>query len=368
VNAITRYIVYQTLMLSLLVTVAFGVAVWLVQSLRLVDLIVNRGLAVGVFLSLAMLILPRLVEVVLPIAVFVAVLFVYNKLTIESEIVVMRAAGVSQRGLAWPAIVTGLVGVVLLYALSLEIVPAANRTFKDLQFQIRNKFASVLIQDGVFNTLSDRLMVYDMGRNDAGDLVGLVIYDLRDPDKPVTVFAERGALADTPEGPRLLLVNGTRQQRDNSNGHLTVLSFERYTLDLADLSDAAGGRDRQPDERHTSELLFPGDRHDRSFTVELNMRLESPLVALGMALLPVLCLLPGEFNRRGQGRRVLLATVLAFVLQVNDIGLKNLSGRSDIAIPLLYLNALLPLMAALVMQARERSREALLAPPLAAQA
>jgi lipopolysaccharide export system permease protein len=361
VTALTRYILYQTLVLTLLVTVAFGVAVWLVQSLRLVDLIVNRGLSLGIFLSLALLILPRLIEVVLPIAIFVSVLFVYNKLTIESEIVVMRAAGLSQRGLAWPAVLTGLIGLVLLYVLSLEAVPAANRAFKDLQFQIRNKFASVLIQDGVFNTLSDRLMVYDMGRNDAGDLVGLVIYDLRDPGKPVTVFAERGAFADTPEGPRLLLVNGTRQQRDESNGHLTVLSFERYTLDLSGISDAAGERDRQPDERYTSELLFPGNRHDRSFTVELNMRLESPLTALGMALLPVLCLLPGEFNRRGQARRVLLATVLAFVMQFDDIGLKNLSGRSDLAIPLLYLNVLLPLAAAFLIQARERGREAALA-------
>ena len=68
-------------------------------------------------------------------------------------------------------------------------------------------------------------MVYDMGRNDAGDLLGLVIYDLRDPQKPVTVFAERGAFADTPEGPRLVLVNGTRQQRDKSNGHLSVLTL-----------------------------------------------------------------------------------------------------------------------------------------------
>src|SRR5207244_711364 len=103
----------------------------------------------------------------------------------------MRAAGVSEEGLARPAILTGFIAMAVLFALSLEIVPAANRAFKDLQFQIRNQFATVLVQDGVFNTLSDRLMVYDMGRNDAGDLMGLVIYDLRDANKPVTVFAER---------------------------------------------------------------------------------------------------------------------------------------------------------------------------------
>ncbi len=346
-SGLTRYMLRQTMLLTLFVTAALSVAVWLIQSLRLIDLIVNRGLSVGLFLYLAVLILPRLIEVVLPIAVFVAVLFIYNKLTAESELLVMRAAGLSEAGLARAAILTGLIAMTFLYALSLEIVPAANRSFKDLQFQIRNRFATVLVQDGIFNTLSDRLMVYDVGRNDAGDLLGLVIYDLRDESKPVTVFAERGAFADTPDGPRLLLVNGTRQQRDNSNGHLSVLSFERYTLDLADLGDSAERRDRQPDERHTMELLFPGNRPAgdgsvRAFFVELNMRLEGPLTALAMALLPILCLLPGDFNRRGQSRRVALAAGLALVFEFIDIGLKNLSGRADMAVPLLYVAVLTP--------------------------
>ena len=350
-NRLTRYVLRQTTALTLFVAVAFSIAVWLVQSVRFIDLIVNRGLSIGLFLYLAVLILPRLIVIVLPIAVFVAVLFVYNKLTAESELLVMRAAGVSQTALAWPAILTGLLAVAVLYYLSLSLVPTATRSFKDLQFQIRNRFATVLIQDGVFNTLSDRVMVYDIGRNDAGDLMGLLIYDQRDAQKPVTIFAERGAFVDTPEGPRLFLVNGTRQQRDRSNGHLSVLTFEKYTLDLAEFGDAVGDRDREPEERHTSELLFPR-RHTsdegtiRAFEVELNMRIAGPLAALVMAVLPILCLLPGEFNRRGQGRRVVLATALAFAFEFADVGLKNLSGRSDAAIPLLYLNLFLPIAAA----------------------
>ncbi|HUK57996.1 MAG TPA: LptF/LptG family permease [Stellaceae bacterium] len=357
-DGLTRYVLRQILILMGFMTVSLAVAVWLIQSLRLIDLIVNRGLSLGLFLYLALLILPRLVEVVLPIAVFVGILFIYNKLTTESELLVMRAAGMSEAGLARPALIAGLIASILLYALSLEIVPAANRAFKDLQFQIRNRFASVLVQDGIFNTISDRLMVYDMGRNDAGDLMGLVIYDARDPQKPVTIFAERGAFADTPDGPRLLLANGTRQQRDKENGHISTLSFERYTLDLAGLADTAATRDRQPDERHTLELLFPGrrpagDGSERAFFIELNMRLEGPLTAFVMAVLPILCLLPGEFNRRGQNRRVFVAILLAFLFEFADIGLKNLTGRSDVALPLLYLNIAVPLAVMLRMLWRD---------------
>src|SRR5579864_1576239 len=95
-TSITRYILRQTLAALLFVAVSFTAAVWLVQSLRLVDLIVNHGLSIGLFTYLALLILPRFIDAVLPIAVFIAVLFTYNRLLGESELVVMRAAGMSQ--------------------------------------------------------------------------------------------------------------------------------------------------------------------------------------------------------------------------------------------------------------------------------
>ncbi len=356
----------QTLVVMLFVAVAFSAAVWLVQSLRLIDLIVNRGLSIGLFIYLALLILPRFVDVVLPIAVFVSVLFIYNKLIAESELIVMRAAGMGSSYLARPALLVGIVGVVCLYALSLYFTPLANRSFKDLQFEIRNRFASVLIQDGVFNNLSDRLTIYVKNRDSAGDLTSLLIYDTRDPEKPVTVFAERGAFADTPEGPRILMVNGTRQIRDRTTGRLSVLTFEKYTLDLAALSDAPGIRERQPEERSFTELLRPDDTGQltNQSIVELNMRIARPLAALTMAALPVACLLTGEFNRRGQSRRVLIAVLAAFLFELLDVALENLAGRTGIAVFLLYLNLLLPLLFSLWLLWRDDLRAP--APVLAA--
>jgi len=351
-SGLTRYMFRQALLVMLSVCLVFSFAVWLVQALRLIDLIVNRGLSVSVFLHLAVLILPRFVDAVLPIAVFFAVLFIYNKLIAESELVVMRAAGVSPLTLAGPALLTGITGTVLLYALALYFLPAANRSFKDLQFEIRNRFASVLIQDGVFNTVSDRLMIYVKSRDDNGELFSILIYDNRQADKPVTVFAERGAVANTPEGPRLLMLDGTRQERDISNGHLSVLSFEKYTLELSELNDAPGGRDRQVDERYTTDLIFGMGANEepewrRAVLVELNMRFAGPLAALAMAALAVTCLLTGQFNRRGQSRRVLMAVLIALLLEIVDVGLKNLATRSPIALPLIYINLALPLAACL---------------------
>jgi lipopolysaccharide export system permease protein len=87
--------------------------------------------------------------------------------------------------------------------------------------------------------------------------------------------------------------------------------------------------------------------------IELNMRIAGPLSALTMAALSVACLLTGEFNRRGQTKRILLAVGLAFMVEVVDVALKDLSVRAGITLPLLYANLLMPLLISLWMLWRE---------------
>src|SRR6266849_11190630 len=104
-GSLDRYMLRQCFGVMVFVTAALSAAIWLAQSLRLVDLIVNRGLSVEVFLYLALLILPRFFDIVLPIGAFIAVLFIFNRLTSESELVVMRAAGLGPLVLARPVFI-----------------------------------------------------------------------------------------------------------------------------------------------------------------------------------------------------------------------------------------------------------------------
>ncbi len=343
-RGLTWYVLRQTMMLTLAFTLVFTAAVWLVQSLRLIDLIVNRGLSLGVFLKLALLIMPRFVEIVLPISIFLAVLFSYNRLISESELIVMRASGLSQARLAQPALLLAGGGALVLLALSTYLLPAAFREFKDLQFEIRNRFASALIQEGVFNTISDRFSVFVRTLNRRGELGGILIHDMRDPKKPVTLLAERGALVDSPDGPRVLMMNGSRQQYELDTGKLNVLSFERYTVELANTKDSRAARGREAEELYFHELFDPVP--GSSLTSEMHLRLVTPLDAIVFALIPLACLLPGDFNRRGQSRRILAATIAAMFFLVVDLGTKNLASHDASAVPLLYAETLLPILVA----------------------
>jgi lipopolysaccharide export system permease protein len=346
--ALNRYILRQCFSVMIFVTGALTAAVWLAQSLRLVDLIVNRGLSAEMFLYLALLIVPKFLDVVLPIGAFIAVLFVFNRLGNESELVVMRSAGMSSLSLAKPVFELAGIAFLFLMLLSIYLLPAANREFKDLQFEIRNRFVSSLLQEGAFTNISEKLTIYIGSRNERGEVIGLLIDDERDANQPLTIIAERGAFADTAGASRIIMVNGNRQQYDRNTGKLSVLTFDRYVLDLDSLRDAPGGRLREPQERFLGELLFPSDDVDpgarQAFLIEANERFTVPLSALSFAIIPLACLLPGEFNRRGQLRRILAAIGCAMSYQAADLAVRNLENRYTIAIVLSYFIVLLPLV------------------------
>jgi lipopolysaccharide export system permease protein len=343
---IARYILGQLVMATIFVTLALTFAIWLTQSLRLIDYIVNRGLPASTFLTFVGLLLPSFLGVVLPVSCFVAVLFVYHKLAMDSEMVVMRAAGLSQLQLARPALVLAALVTVCVYAISLYFLPLSFRHFKDLQNDFRNDFSAVLLQEGVFTALNDEITVYVRERSADGELRGILVHDSRDHDKPVTMMAERGALVPSESGPRVVMENGNRQQIERGTGRFSLLYFDRYTIELSDFGEIAQSRWREPKERFLPELLWPSDdRRDQRYRQELiaeaHQRLVGPLYTVVFALIGVAALLAGEFNRRGQAMRVLAAVACVAALEGISLALNDLATRSAAAVPAMYAAVLL---------------------------
>ncbi len=340
-NSIGIYIFRQLALATLFVAGALTLLISLFGSLRLIDFIVNRGLPISVLFEMSALNLPKFLAVILPIAIFAAVLVVYNKLTNDSELVVMRAAGVSQLTLARPGLMLGIAGMLIGYALHLYLVPMTIHTFKLQQFNYRNTFGSVLLQEQRFNTPVPGLTIYVRERAGEGELRGIFAHDSRDPARPVTYTAERGTATQGLQGTRVVLFNGSQQEVNRTSGRLALFNFDQYSLDLSVLNEDVPSRWREPEERFLGSLLFPGDSvHDRAYSVQLvaegHRRISSPLFILAFAAIVMAVLLSGDLNRRGQTSRLLLAIAFIFALQVAGLGLFNMSRRSLLVVPAIY--------------------------------
>jgi len=347
INRISSYVFLQVAVGLVMVTVAVTCVVWLSQSLRFVEMIVNRGLSAGSFITLTGLMMPNFLNIILPIAVFIVIIFFYHKLIMDREMVIMRAAGMSSFALAKPAIVMATILVVIGYALSIFLVPASYKMFREMQWDIRYNFSNILLREGAFNEVAKGITVYVRDRTSDGQLLGILAHDGRIKGEEYTLMAESGVMAKTEDGAKVVMLKGSRQAFDKKTNRLSVLYFDRYLFDMNRESNTDAGRFREPRELTIGELIDL-DRSELNgagkFDVEIHRRIIIPWSAMGFAFIALASLMSGSFTRRGEGRRVILAVVLAGIYQAAILTSISLAGKQGSLTPLIYVVTFAPII------------------------
>ena len=339
---LTYYLLRQMTVAASMTAAGLTFAIWLSQSLRLLDTIVNRGLSVALALEFLMMLLPSLFALLLPIAVFIAVMVVYHRMNSDSEMVVMRNAGVSDMGLARPAILFGCATMIITYGLTLYAIPASMRSYHDIQRDFAGNIAGVLIEAGVFTDLVPGVTFFAHARDRSGGLAGIIVNDLRDRARTLTYTAERGAISTGSDGPRATLENGTYQETNTKTGEVSVLYFDHTTVGLGSFFGTyAGPRRRSADELYLGELWSGTDAGDDldarwRMRVEAHRRLVDPVYCLALALIAATCLVSSGQPRQGYNLQMLLATGCAGLLMIASFFLRGVTEGTDALAPVVY--------------------------------
>jgi len=353
-HLITRYILRQLSLALVLSTSALMVLLWLINSLRFFDAFINEGLPVGVFLKLTVLLMPDFLTVFLPLALCAVILFVYHRMMMDRELVVLQAAGVSRWRLAAPALLLAAAASVLGYYLTLYALPRLEQAFNTLRFEIRHEISRLALTEGALTEVTDRITIYVRDRTERGDLEGLIIHDRSNPATDVTITAQRGMVDQDGGRPAVRMVNGVRQERNRETGQVSFLFFDSHAIAMGEDNARSMVRFPESRERPTRELftlqvgeqIIPGfpegfnESNIRRMRMEGNERLAKPLANVGFALVALGALLSGEFNRRGRNRRVIIAIAAVLLAQASMLGAANLARTDNAFLPLLYVGPL----------------------------
>ena len=343
-SILTFHLTRQLTVSTFLVTVLLTAALWMTQSLRLIEILVNRSVASLSFIKLIFLLLPDLIGLILPISLLITVLFTYNRLLVDNELIILRSIGMTDLKIIKPVfIVSGFV-ILILYMINLYFLPLAFQKFKTLEYQIRNTINSKMIQAGEFNNFKN-IMVYVRTHQKDGTMTGILINDSRNPEKTYAVTAEFGKIIENTLGTHLVLINGSRQDFDYQTNRPTILSFDQYSVDLNTQNSALPIRQRKPYERFITELLNPDKENidsnmQRKYAVEAHQRLIMPLTSLIFSLTAVNFLLQGDYNRRGKSKKILSAVILCAILQGLLLILIHLIEKVPFITPLAYVIAI----------------------------
>lgn len=299
----------------------------LAQGLSRTDLILENRQSALTYFYIVMLGSPQVIALLTPLAIFVGSVWSLNRIHKDSEIVVAQAAGMTRWQVASPLIRLAVMCAVLHLGVNLWVQPAAQRAMREAVAVARADLAAAMIRPGQFTTNGERLTFYAREQI-GGELRGVMISDMTDPDYPTDILARSAALVTVEGRPTLLLRDALSQQLDN-NQQLSILEFDQYMFDLTDFMKEDSELILKASDKYLHELFFV-DRKDYfqnkeadGFLAEAHARLTTPLLNIVMALLAIVAVLGGDFSRQGYGRRIGLATGAAALVLVVQLGLQS---------------------------------------------
>ena len=215
--------------------------------------------------------LPEFLQMILPLSMFIGVLLVYGRLSIDNELVVMRAGGFSMasnaRGLALPMIMA----TALIALFSLYITPRGDAEVTRLFDEQKNRSVLELLTPGKFFSKGydglQRSTYAEQVDREKGLLVNLFISEIRygegdAPRQSVTIRAEQGRLVQQDGMSYLRLENGVQYQGVAGQGDFREVSFASAMMQVGEERVAA----RPPKVRgwRTQDLLRSDDPEARA--------------------------------------------------------------------------------------------------------
>ena len=344
---LSGYVLGQLLGPVALLTLLMTCVIWLTQFPRLLDLVINRGQSAPTFIYLTLLLLPTLLVIILPIAFFFGTLFTLSRLNGDSELVVMASAGFSQRQLSAPVFAAAAIVMAITWACALWLMPLGERALSAKELDIRADIGAALLNAGEFETPAKGLTVFirQMGNN--GQISGMLVHDNRDEKRPITYIAQRGVLAQTAAGGRLIMYDGTLEQTAAAGAQLSVLTFKNYTFDLDQFASPTRLPLRKTNERYLNELLYPSEtqgvtpRIRTAWLAEAHSRLSQPLYCLAFAMIALAAILRGRRARGALAMRLTRAALAAAALRIAGYGVAGPASSYPALFVLFYLIPLL---------------------------
>jgi lipopolysaccharide export system permease protein len=259
---------------------------WMTQALRNVDLMTNQGQTILVFVGITGLIIPLLVLLIAPIALMIAVGYTLNKLSTDSELIVMNAAGMAPWRIFQPFLAVGIVVSLLVAAISMYVSPKSLRELRRWATEVRAEVVTSNVQPGRFAVVDGRMTMHVRGRAPNGQLLGVLIDDARDVKERVTILAETGSMLTNENGTYLILENGTVQRHVATQRDPDFIAFREHAFDLSRLSPTISFIRYSVQERFPWELVYPPaddplfKEQPGNFTAELHNRITAALYPL----------------------------------------------------------------------------------------
>ena len=320
---IERYILrailpYIPISLILLTAILFAQ-----QTVRYLEGIFHGLVPSGFVYGVALALLPNVLVFTIPMAVLAGTIIGLGRMGSDSELVAMRAAGVSTLRILWPALALGAIATIAAFYLNLQEAPRAQRELRVVLVRSALYKLDSPVEPRTFTTDLPGHVIYVRDGDKARGEWGRVFIQSQAADHSIYLTTARlGRIDASADKSELVLQDAVRTKlpapdaRDRSYTVERLLQFRfDFNIGRSGLLSSMRNPDSNPDEMDWSELRqFAAQttgREKREAEMLLHKRLAFSLSPLLFSLFGAALAL--RVRRGGRGLGILLSLLVLLV-------------------------------------------------------
>ena len=317
-KVLDRYILKQIIMMFLMGVFVFTTIIFASDTfITLIKQISQFGIPFKIALIMILLNLPAVIVMSIPMGVLLSTVMVLNKLSLASEITVMRSCGISLNRIAKPIFIFSIIMSLLTFAINESVAPVMRKTSKDLAlWSLGQKHIPAGKENFVFKELgsgSYLKRLFYVGKSTGRTLYNVTVLDNSKPETIQVLQAREGKTS--PKG--WVFDKGAIYTIDVNGQVLNTTLFDTSTVQFGlDLSKAMD--EDVADEMNFTKLTKYLNKKDlnvedkRALTVQLYDKLALPLATIVFVLLGVPLAITPPRVRYNRGFLFTILIIFAF--------------------------------------------------------
>ncbi|MFH0781034.1 MAG: LPS export ABC transporter permease LptF [Pseudomonadota bacterium] len=264
---------------------------FLVKLIPFLNFVLDLNIGFSDFIRLFSYLFPNIFLYSLPMAAMMGVTIGFARLSSDSEILALKASGISIYKILPPVFIVASLIALLTSYFSIKLIPLSEVSMKQLTYQLLKEKINEEVKEHVFTeALGDVVVYIDKIEKTTGEWKNVWVSDSRGVSNPVITMASTGSMTSNISNMMVSIVlrNGSLHRPGNESAQ--VVEFEQYQINIplhppSNSSTTVKKSALSMKELRAEANLVENNVDKRKFLIEAHKRLVLPVGCLIISLI-----------------------------------------------------------------------------------
>jgi lipopolysaccharide export system permease protein len=293
---------------------------FLVKLIPFLNFVLDLNIGMADFIRLFSYLFPNIFLYTVPMAAMMGITIGFARLSSDSEILALKASGISMYQILPPVIIVAAMIALLTSYISIKLIPLSEVFMKQLTYQLLREKINEGVKEHVFTEALGEVVVYiDAIDKSTGQWQNVWVSDMRGVENPIITMASTGSMTSEVSDMMvsITLNNGSLHRPGNESAQ--IVEFGQYQINIP-LKPPTGKATSLKKTAYTMDELLEEARQTEDLTsqrkllIEYHKRLVLPVGCLVISLIGLPLGLQARPGRKAIGIQAGLAIFVLYYI------------------------------------------------------